>query len=317
MIISASRRTDIPGFYMPWMLARLRAGWCRVINPFNPAQQRLVSLLPDEVDALVFWTRAPARLADALPAIRACGHERICALVTLTAYGSPLEPHVPSRRLALDGFVRLAQALGSCGHVRWRYDPILLGPGGSPDEHARRFAELAGDLEGATQRVIVSFVDLYRKTSRRLAGVEGSSPEQALPEGRQALELVERLCEIAAARGMSVQACAEEHSFAEAGAPAGACIGATWLQDLFPGRHFESRLDPGQRAHCLCAPSIDVGLPDTCLHGCVYCYAVHGEEVALQRHASHDPDGDAILPQRRRGTPRVIGGVPPEALEND
>ena len=62
MIVSASRRTDIPAFYMEWMLARLRAGFALVRNPMNPAQVRRVGLTPEEADCIVFWSKNPAPL---------------------------------------------------------------------------------------------------------------------------------------------------------------------------------------------------------------------------------------------------------------
>lgn len=36
MIISASRRTDIPSFYSTWFLNRIREKYILVPNPFNP-----------------------------------------------------------------------------------------------------------------------------------------------------------------------------------------------------------------------------------------------------------------------------------------
>ena len=36
MLISASRRTDIPAFYSAWLMNRLREGFCITPNPFNP-----------------------------------------------------------------------------------------------------------------------------------------------------------------------------------------------------------------------------------------------------------------------------------------
>jgi hypothetical protein len=33
-IISVSRRTDIPAFYAPWFLNRLREGFAGYVNPF-------------------------------------------------------------------------------------------------------------------------------------------------------------------------------------------------------------------------------------------------------------------------------------------
>ena len=57
MIISASRRTDIPAFYTPWFMNRVRAGFVDAINPFNRKQVSRISLRPEDVDCIVFWTK--------------------------------------------------------------------------------------------------------------------------------------------------------------------------------------------------------------------------------------------------------------------
>jgi hypothetical protein len=60
MIISASRRTDMPAFYSEWFMNRLREGYCLVLNPFNPWQVARISLVPESVDAIVFWSKNAA-----------------------------------------------------------------------------------------------------------------------------------------------------------------------------------------------------------------------------------------------------------------
>ncbi|MBO6292905.1 MAG: DUF1848 family protein [Selenomonas sp.] len=59
MIISASRRTDIPAFYFDWFCQRLREGHVDVVNQFNRKQVSRISLLPEAVDCIVFWTKNP------------------------------------------------------------------------------------------------------------------------------------------------------------------------------------------------------------------------------------------------------------------
>jgi len=61
-VISASRRTDIPAFFSEWLVNRVREGFCRVRNPFNPNLITTVDLTPEAVDAMVFWTRNPLPL---------------------------------------------------------------------------------------------------------------------------------------------------------------------------------------------------------------------------------------------------------------
>jgi len=62
MIISASRRTDIPAFYSDWFIRRLQEGFLYVRNPFNARQIFKIVLSPDIVECIVFWSKNPASL---------------------------------------------------------------------------------------------------------------------------------------------------------------------------------------------------------------------------------------------------------------
>ncbi len=55
-VISASRRTDIPAFYAEWFMSRIRCGRAVVAAPFNRGMFD-VSLAPEDVAAIVFWTK--------------------------------------------------------------------------------------------------------------------------------------------------------------------------------------------------------------------------------------------------------------------
>ena len=70
MIISASRRTDIPAFYSEWMENRLKAGYVLTRNPRNPHQISRISLTPEEVDGIVFWTKNPTPMLDRLSVLK-------------------------------------------------------------------------------------------------------------------------------------------------------------------------------------------------------------------------------------------------------
>ena len=62
MIISASRRTDIPAFYSEWLMNR------------NPAQVREVSLHPGDVECFVFWTKDPFPMLNKLEELDKMGY---------------------------------------------------------------------------------------------------------------------------------------------------------------------------------------------------------------------------------------------------
>ena len=58
MIISASRRTDIPAFFSEWFFKRLEEKYVYVRNPFNYRLISKISLTPEVVDGIVFWTKS-------------------------------------------------------------------------------------------------------------------------------------------------------------------------------------------------------------------------------------------------------------------
>ena len=286
MIISASRRTDIPAFYARWLMARLRAGFCEVQNPFNAAQISRISLAPHDVDAIVFWTRDPRPLLSHLPEIVALGHEPFF-LVTLLDNPRALDPKCPGPQTALPAFARLAQALP--GRVVWRYDPIVLTEATPPDWHRRTFARLAAALAGHTDRVIVSFVEPYRKIAKRMAALAGAgfAPLDTTPDERARLLL--DLRDMAAANGLTLATCCQP-AYAEAGGiPASHCIDAAWISAR-TGRAIPAGKDTGQRPGCGCAPSRDIGAYDRCLFGCAYCYATASFDRAREHFGRHDPD---------------------------
>ena len=296
MIISASRRTDLPAFYAEWFINRIRAGYCLVVNPFNRRQVRRVSLLPQDVDALVFWTKSPGNLVSHLPELDRRGF-RYYFLYTLNHYPAALEPGLPPLEERLELFGKFGRSLDPA-RVIWRYDPIIISNRTTYEFHVRNFSELAERLAGGTRRVIVSTVEYYRKTARRLAALEPEGfvfDRQASNDPRME-ELMGRLAAEARSRDMELFTCASKKEFSPQGAPAGRCIDpglikALWDIDVAPGK------DPGQRPECGCARSVDIGANDTCGHGCPYCYAVRSDQTALANRRAHDPHSPCLDPQ--------------------
>jgi len=154
MIISASRRTDIPAWYTEWLMTRLRAGYCEVINPRNPGQVTRVVLTPDKVEALVFWTRKRRSSAAILPELDARGY-RYYFHYTLTGYDHIFEPGVPAiaEAIATIGSWRRMSAHGALsGAMIPSSSPTITPPGIS----CQRFTELAAALAGTTCRVVTA-----------------------------------------------------------------------------------------------------------------------------------------------------------------
>ncbi|MEL3919744.1 DUF1848 domain-containing protein [Aeromonas enteropelogenes] len=300
MIISASRRTDIPAFYTPWWMNRIRAGFLLTRNPFNAHQISRVSLHPEEVDAIVFWTRQPAPLMGHLDELDALGH-RYYFQYTLTGYPRALESRVPRPHHAIHTFCALSDRVGA-NRVIWRYDPILLCNLVSLIEHKRLFYKIAALLAGKTHRVVISVVDLYKKTEKNLNAVEGLIVHDLLgtewgqaPEHHEALdELAAFMAQTAARFDMTIETCAEAVDLAHLGIPHGKCIDDQLIQALF-GRRVDGRKDPGQREACGCVKSIDIGAYNTCLHGCTYCYATYSQSAVIKNRQRHDPQSPFLI----------------------
>ena len=56
IVISASRRTDIPAFYLDWFMAQVDRGYFEVINPHN-RKVTTVTAAPESVHTIVFWSK--------------------------------------------------------------------------------------------------------------------------------------------------------------------------------------------------------------------------------------------------------------------
>ena len=61
-VISASRRTDIPAYYINWFMEKVREGEVIVQNPFYKKKYSRIDLRPDSVEWIVFWSRNYAKL---------------------------------------------------------------------------------------------------------------------------------------------------------------------------------------------------------------------------------------------------------------
>jgi len=294
MIISASYRTDIPAFYGRWFLNRLRAGWCAVPNPYG-GRPSVVPLAGPLVDGYVFWTRNLGPFREALEAVGGLGLPFVVQM-TITGYPRALETSVTDAARAVAQLRGVRARWGKRAAV-WRYDPILFTGLTEAAWHRANFARLAAELEGAVDEVVVSVAQVYAKTRRNTdaaAAAAGFSWRDPPVEERAAL--VADLADLAAERGMRLTLCTQPELLAAlpADAPVGAarCIDAERLSAL-AGQPVAAKTK-GNRPGCLCAESRDIGVYNSCPHGCVYCYAVRHRDRARATHRAHDPAANSL-----------------------
>jgi len=294
MIISASRRTDVPAFYSDWFIKRLGAGHCHVPNPFNPSQVTIVSLKPEDVEVIVFWTRNASPLFHHLEDLPLKGYRSIF-LYTLMNNPRAIDPRCPSPKEALATFKALSDRIGP-ERVIWRYDPVVFSNATNPDFHKKAYETIAKELRGYTGRSIMSVVSLYKKAEKRLAALEEEGIELMECGGEAFDGLMRFMASVARDNGMVLSSCAQDRDLTAHGILPGKCIDDGFMGEVF-GVEVNHTKDPFQRKACGCVVSKDIGMYDTCLYGCAYCYATNSFEKAKENYRRHDPEAPSLIPR--------------------
>lgn len=271
------------------MMERLRAGSCLARNPFSQQSYR-VSLRREDVDGIVFWTKNIGPFLRHLPEVKERGYPFLIQH-TINGYPRALEVSVVDPRRAAENAQRVAAEYGPRVLV-WRYDPIVFSSLTPPAFHLESFGRLAEALRGATDEVVISFAQIYRKTHRNLdAAARAEGFEWNDPSAPEKMALASALVPMARANGMSLKICSQKELLVE-GAQEARCADARRLEQI-AGRKIEARLK-GNRAPCGCFETRDIGDYDTCPHGCVYCYAVRTPFLAAERFRRHDPASEFL-----------------------
>lgn len=216
MIISASRRTDIPAYYSEWFFNRIKEGYVYVRNPMNVHQIGKISLLPSVVDGMVIWTKNPIPMIERIDELEKYVYY---FQYTLTSYGRDVEANLPSKNQELiPAFCELSKKIGK-ERIVWRYDPIFLNDIYTMDYHKKYFRIMASKLGAYTEKCTVSFLDLYKNTLRNIQPFS-----IRIPTNEEQYELMGEFSRIAYEYGFYLDTCAEEIDFTSLGIQHACCI---------------------------------------------------------------------------------------------
>lgn len=278
MIVSASRRTDIPNYYSEWFLNRIKEGCLYVRNPMNMHQISRISLSPEVVDCIVFWTKNPEPM---FPRLDEFSGYPYYFQFTLTGFGKDIEPNVPHKKDMIKVFQKLSHKIGR-ERVIWRYDPIIFTDKYTPEYHLKAFGQIAEELKGCTSKCVISFVDMYAKNQKNMKAIHS----YALTEN-ELLAFGKKIAEIACSSDIRAAACAETIDLRLCGIERNCCIDKELIEQL-TGCRIRAKKDKNQRKECGCIESIDIGTYHTCKNGCVYCYANYSLERVLRNCEGYD-----------------------------
>ena len=289
MIIQTGSRTDIPAFYADWFANRLKEGFVYVRNPYNMTDITKYVLNPSVVDIICFCSKNPKPMLKYLDLLKPYG---MYWYVTITGYGRDIEPNVPAIQDVVETFKRLSEFAG-VDSMGWRYDPIFLDDKYTKDYHLEKFEEIASALDGYTQTAVISFIDIYQKVKKNF-------PEAKPLEKADRMYLGEKMAQIAKDHGMTLRPCAEGNELEAFGADCSGCM----TQAMYEKAVHNSMNFPkvkNARASCSCYLANDIGMYNTCLHMCRYCYANYDAKTVMDNNENHDPL-----------SPLLIGHVRPE-----
>ncbi len=295
MIISASRRCDIPSHFGEWFVNRLNEGFVLIQNPYNANRLSKAVLSPETVDIIVFWTKNPLPFLKHLPTIDRFNYPYYFEF-TLTPYGKETECNLPDKQQLITTFISLSKTLGK-NRMIWRYDPIIIDETYDISYHKEKFLYMANRLSGSTKRCVISFVDSYKNIATRMG--KNPSYNMSLSNIHQISEIFST---IAKQNGIEIFTCAEKYNLEKFGIKHGACIDKDIIQNILGNKIIDIK-DKNQRPECLCLESIDIGTYNCCLNGCSYCYALQNEKSAELNIKNHNPKSPLLIGEQ---IPNVI-----------
>jgi len=284
MIISASRRTDIPAFYMEWFFNRIKDGYVLVRNPINAHQISKVRLNKDVVDCIVFWTKDASLMSLNLDKLN---DYKYYFQYTVTGYGKEIEPYVPSIDKTMDTFKKISNLIGR-NKIIWRYDPIIITDTMTEKWHIENFKMICDKLSLYVRKCVISFVDYYANTERNMKNINYRKINN-----NEIIDIAYSLNNIAKQYDLIIETCAEKIDLSNMGIGHGKCIDDKLIEEII-NTHIKITKDENQREECGCVASIDIGAYNTCIHGCKYCYANYYKEQAENQYRNHDPKSRII-----------------------
>ena len=271
MILSASRRTDIPAYYSDWMVNRINERYVYVRNPMNNKQVSKINLDPEAVDCIIFWSKNPKPMLDKLEHFN---NYTYYFQFTLNPYDNDIEKNLPPKDDIIKTFKKLSDIIGP-RRIIWRYDPVLFNNRYTIDYHIEEFNKIARQLKDYTEKVTFSFIDFYKKISGNI-----KSHRIAEIAFDDKIKIARNFSKIAKEKNLLIDTCAEGIDLSQYNIIRAKCIDDKLIEKI-TGNNYSIKKDKNQRLECGCVKSADIGGYNSCLNGCIYCYANYSQKTAL------------------------------------
>lgn len=287
MILMVSGRCDIPAFYSNWFMNRYRDGYVMTRNPFN---RKLVSKISfSNVDLIMFCSKNPTPMVKYLKEI----NKPIVFHITLTPYKNDVEVNVGDKKQVIESIKEISSIIG-VNNTIVRYDPIFISNKYSLDYHIKVFNKLCTELDGYVNKIIVSFLDVYKNVIKNMACLKYYSLSEEIYKS-----IGTNFSSIAKEHNMSVQTCFEKRNLEEYGFIVGDCMSKEYAY-LLTGKKFRKQnIRKGKLCHCV--ETVDIGEYNSCNHMCKYCYANFDEDRVRENTLNHFDDSPLLIGRVEEG----------------
>jgi len=271
-IISASRRTDIPAFYLSWFMQAIRDREVTVHNPIYRNLTTRVNLHPDKVAWIVFWSR---NYAYFLKNRSVFSDYELYFHFTIVSHHPVLEKHSLQQRKTIKQMESLVKYYGP-DRITWRYDPIVIWRDTDQihcNYNSDNFKFLCEQFSGlGMRRCYFSIVTTYLKFRQRFKKkYPGSNLVSWQDEGME--HILKDMQDTAANNDIDLFSCCKDALIGN-NVYKGRCISGHNLNQLNNNARVSEAKQP-TREDCGCTRSIDIGdyIMQPCHYGCIYCYA--------------------------------------------
>jgi len=273
-VISASRRTDIPAFYMDIMLTSMKNKFIDVIQKFGNVSR--LSLDPNDVKCIVWWSKNYEHWIECYKNNKQLfdkyKHMFNFTINDSTHLESGIDISLDSR---LEQLKYLANTFGSIC-IKYRFDPIVKWRDiKTTKEHTNfhhfkkiiKFISICGVKE-----VIFAFCIPYNHVIKHM---KKNGKQLIAFTDDEKLHIINKMIEITDLYKIRLSACCSDaiisnnkkifHS---------KCVDGDAIETIIHSQLKRNSKDTGQRVECNCATSRDIGsYTMKCNHSCDYCYA--------------------------------------------
>jgi len=274
-VISASRRTDIPAFYMDDVVEALKKKQIDV-SALCKTQHTLVSLDPKIVKMIVWWSKDYSNWIEKYKENKKLFDKYYHMFNFTLTGGDELETGIGSTLDERFDQVKYLSKHFSPKSIIIRFDPIVYYKIIGKDKilnNMGKFEEIMKTISKfGIDRIVFSFCIAYPKVVNRFKKRGKVLVELSVEKKKEIIDDMIKICD---GFNIRLETCCNTGLVGyKKKVFASACVNGDIIEELIGEKLEKNTKDKAQRKECNCCVSKDIGsYMMKCKHNCDYCYA--------------------------------------------